>query len=411
MHIHPKFILTAVSLIAMGSAAQADNLYYIAEESQDGMQLKWTAGINGIWDDNPAPTSTGPGAGDSSFALNPYLGAATVIVSPQTTIDIYGRLGVTYYADAPATLGDDTFYQSRAGLNVTHRVNERLRLSSRNFVAYELEPDYSYGFATGRQDGEYLFYSSDQSVGYRWTERLGTYTGIRFTGLDYDSANNDRNSWELYQSFRYQVNPQTVAIAEYRYNSTTGDGLASDSTGHFLLLGAEHRLNPNTVAIVRAGAQLRDVDGGGSPTSPYLEGALQSRINSQLFVRSFIRYGIEDYDTVQFLPAYANAIQFSDRRVMRIGLSADYALSQAVTLFSGVDYIHANFEDGRNTFTNAAVGDEPTEDLVNLYLGFSYKITPVVSINGSYNYTDSSSDIASREYDRNRVSLGVSAEF
>jgi hypothetical protein len=394
--------------MAMGSFAHADNLYYISEEAQDGTPVKWTAGLNGIWDDNPAPTSTGPGSGDGSFAVNPYLGVATVMVSPQTTIDIYGRLGVTYYADAPDALGDDTFYQARAGLNVTHRVNERLRLSSRNFVAYELEPDYSYGFATGRQNGEYLFYSSDQSVGYRWTERLGTYTGLRFTGLDYDTANNDRNAWEFYQSFRYQVSPQTVAIAEYRYNSATGDGLASDSTGHFLLVGAEHRLSPNTVAIVRTGAQLRDVDGGDSSSSPYLEGALQSRINSQLFVRSFIRYGIEDYDTVQFIPT---AVEYSDRRVVRVGVSADYALSQFVTIFSGVDYIHADFQDGRDAATNVPVGFEPSEDLINLYVGFSYKINPVFSVNGSYNYTDSSSDIDSRSYDRNRVSLGVSAEF
>jgi len=397
--------------MAMGSVAHADNLYYIAEEAQDGTPLKWTAGLNGIWDDNPAPTAIGPGSGDSSFAVNPYLGVATVMVSPQTTIDIYGRLGVTYYADAPDALGDDTFYQARVGFNVTHRVNERLRLSSRNFVAYELEPDYSYGFATARQNGEYLFYSSDQSVGYRWTDRLGTYTGFRFTGLDYDAANNDRNSWEFYQSFRYQVSPQTVAIAEYRYNNTTGDGLASDSTGHFLLVGAEHRLSPNAVAIVRAGAQLRDVDGGDSTSSPYLEGALQSRINTQLSVRGFIRYGIEDYDTVQFVPTEVEAVEYSDRRVTRLGVSADYALSQAVTLFSGVDYIHADFQEGRTTVSNLPVGFEPSEDLVNLYVGFSYKVTPVFSVNGSYNYTDSISDIASREYDRNRVSLGVSAEF
>jgi predicted porin len=408
MYVHPKFIIATLGLVAMGSSAHADNLYYVGEEAQEGTPLKWVAGLNGIWDDNPAPTATGPGSGGSSFALNPFLGASTVINSPQTTIDLYGRLGVTYYTDAPEALGDDTFYQSRAGLNVTHRVSERLRLSSRNFVAYELEPDYSYGFATGRQNGEYLYYSSDQSVGYRWTERLGTYTGIRFTGLDYDAQNNDRATWEIYQSFRYQVSPQTVGIAEYRYASTSGDGLASDSTAHFLLLGAEHRLSANTVAIVRAGAQLRDSDDGGSSSSPYLEGALQSRINSQVFVRSFIRYGIEDYDTVQYVP---NAVEFDDHRVVRIGVSADYSLSQFVTLFSGVDYIHSNFQDGRDAVTSAPVGLEPTEDLVNLYVGFAYKVTPVFSLNGSYNYTDSTSDIDSRNYDRNRVSLGVSAEF
>jgi uncharacterized protein (PEP-CTERM system associated) len=205
------------------------------------------------------------------------------------------------------------------------------------------------------------------------------------------------------------VTPQTVGIAEYRYSQTSGDGLASDSTNHFLLLGAEHRLNPNTVAIVRAGAQLRDVDGGDdSSSSPYLEGALQSRINPQLLVRSFIRYGIEDYDTVQFVPA---PVEFADRRVVRVGVSADYTLSQEITLFAGVDYINSDFQDGRNAVTKVPVADELTEDLVNLYVGFSYQINPALALTGSYNYTDSSSDLDSRSYDRNRVSLGVRADF
>ena len=49
--------------------------------------------------------------------------------------------------------------------------------------------------------------------------------------------------------------------------------MASDSTNQYLLFGAEHRFSPNTIGIVRAGAQFRDVDNGGDETSPYLEAA------------------------------------------------------------------------------------------------------------------------------------------
>ena len=39
------------------------------------------------------------------------------------------------------------------------------------------------------------------------------------------------------------------------------------------------------------------------------------------------------------------------------------------------------------------------------------KFTENLYGNVSYNYTDSSSDLPNRSYDRNRVNLGVRAEF
>ena len=80
---------------------------------------------------------------------------------------------------------DDINTQSRAGISLTHRFSERLRFSSRNFISYELEPDYSYGYASSRQTGAYFFWQTDNSLGFRWTERFATYTGVRLSGTKY----------------------------------------------------------------------------------------------------------------------------------------------------------------------------------------------------------------------------------
>src|SRR5690606_38862378 len=104
---------------------------------------------------------TAVGAKDSAVSVNPYVGLSFVSVTPQTTWDVYARLGLIYYFDQPSAAGaDDLYGQARVGANLTHRFSERLRLSSRNFLAYELEPDYSYGYASTRQVGEYFFWQT-----------------------------------------------------------------------------------------------------------------------------------------------------------------------------------------------------------------------------------------------------------
>jgi hypothetical protein len=51
------------------------------------------------------------------------------------------------------------------------------------------------------------------------------------------------------------------------------------------------------------------------------------------------------------------------------------------------------------------------EDIINAYIGVSYRLSDLLTASASYNFTDSSSDFDNRDYTRNRISIGVSAEF
>ncbi|MFD2255292.1 hypothetical protein ACFSSA_01270 [Luteolibacter algae] len=407
---------TALSLITALTASMAygKGLYYVPNDTEESVPISWSVGVNAIWDDNTTPG--GATDGDETFSLNPYVGLSFVSVTPQTTWDVYARLGVIYYLDEPSAAGsDDTYGQARVGVNLTHRFNERLRLTSRNFLSYELEPDYSYGFATTRQLGEYLYWQTDNALGYRWTERFATYTGFELTGLDYDNvANQDRFTWTLYNQFRYQLSPQTVATATYRYSQTDADGLAQDSNDQFLLVGLEHRFSPSTILVANAGAQIRDVDGGDNSTNPYLELTLRSQINQQFSVRGFVRYGAEVYDTVQSVPGLpffdSGLAEFDSRLTLRVGVSGEYQISPSLSIFGGVDVINTSYEDGRGVISGAQTGDKD-ETLVNAYVGASLKLTEYLYGTLSYNFTNSDSDLVNRDYDRNRVNLGLRAEF
>lgn len=403
-----KLILSLITATA-ATAANGGGLY-MPNDTEGSVPLVWSVGLDAVWDGNTTPG--GVFDGDETFSLNPSVGVSFVSVTPQTTLDVYARLGVVYYLDEPAALGsDDTYSNSRLGLNLTHRFNERLRFTSRNYLAYELEPDYSYGYSSNRVNSEYLYWQTDNSIGYRWTKRFATYTGFQLTSLEYDNLpSSDRFTWTLYNQFRYQLSPQSVLTSSYRYSETEGDGVASDSTNQYLLVGLEHRFSPNTILIVRAGAQFREVDGvgGDDSTNPYLELAVRSQVNTQFSVKAFARYGAEDYDTIA--STGAGLAEYDERLTLRIGVSGEYQLSPSLSIFGGVDLISTSYESGRIVNTATGVSDADGT-LVNAYIGTSLKLTEYLYGTLTYNFTDSDSDLSGRNYDRNRISVGLRAEF
>ena len=77
------------------------------------------------------------------------------------------------------------------------------------------------------------------------------------------------------------------------------------------------------------------------------------------------------------------------------------------------DFIQSEYDSGRQVEpAGNATGPSLSETTVNAYVGMSVKLTDFLYGNLSYNYSQVVSDVNDyREYDRNRVSVGVSAEF
>jgi len=419
----------AASILLAGTLSASTGLYYMGEDADEASPLKWTVGVNLIWDDNVNPTMLNVPAGNPAFeedtlALNPYVEASFASISPQTSTTLFARLGAIYYFDEPSTLGsDDVYPDAKVGFNVTHRFSERLRWVSRNYVAYQLEPDYNFGYANNRTTDAYLYWTTDQALGYRWSERFATYTGVQFYGTDYDSAlaNQDRTAWTIYNTFRFQATIQTVFTLSYRYNQVDAGGVATDSTNQYILAGIEHRVSPTTVLIFRGGVQIREMDrvGGNDSTNPYGEFMIRSRINDQFNIRAYARYGVEDWNTtfgpgrVPLPGGFAGApVEFDSSQVLRVGVNADYALSPMVNLFGGIAWISRDMDDARVLNTPVPIpGGSADHDLFNAYVGVSVKINEWLYAQASYNFTDSSSDILGYGYARNRISVGMRAEF
>ncbi len=410
-------------LAAVGGA-RAEGLYYTGNEDTHNLPLHWSVGVDAVWDDNVNPTGNGSGQQlkQAAFSLDPYVGLTYSTNTPQTTSSVNAKLGLVYYIDKPSTLGTkDVYPEDSVSFNYTYRFDERLRFASTNYVAYQLEPNYSYGFATSRQSGDYLYVQTDDAIGYRWSERVATYTGITITALDYADnsvTNQNRFTWLLYNQFRYQLTPQSLLTAEYRYSQTTGSGVTANMSDQYLLVGLEQRFSPSTVFVARVGAQMQsyisDVVGdvsGKSSTSPYVELALNTSLTGQFQLTSFLRYGIENYDNVR-VAGTGGTYDFIDLQTLRIGVSGQYALNSKFSLIGGVDYIASTFDHGSLVAGTGASGVSGlTEDLVNAYVGLNVKLSRQVYGTLSYNFTNSASQFSGYSYDRNRVSVGVRAEF
>lgn len=408
MNLFTKSIFASILPCA---AVSAQGLYSIApndDEADSSLPLTYIVGASVGYDNNPTPLFNG-GDNDGAAYGSVFAQANFTSVSPQTTWDFFARIGARFYFSAID--GNDinsTNYDARVGVNFTHRFSERLRFSSRNFVAYETEPDFDFGLVGGQREGQYFRYSSENSVGYRWSDRLATQTGVNFSGVIYDElADSDFTRIGLRHDFRYRLSPATVVTAGYRYAVVDADN-GGESDSHFFLGGIEHRISPVSAIVLRAGAQINNPDNGDSRTRPFVEASLRSQLTQQLSLNSFVRYSNEAYNRgltdggtppQQFL--------FEQSQTLRVGARFNYSLNPRVSLFGGVSYIFTDYED----IVTPVGGDEGNESILNLSVGGSYRLTDNLYLTGSYNFTTAFSDFDGREYDRNRVQVGIQATF
>jgi hypothetical protein len=400
------------SIISLGvifaADASAQSLYQASNSAEEPLPLSWVAGANVIYDDNVGTSETDK---QSSIAYNPSVGLSFTRETPQTTIDVNGRLGVIYYPDAPVINGqpiDDLSNQSRLGLSLSHRFSERLRFTSQNMISREREPDYSYGIASGRRtnSGEYVSTTTDNTFGYRWTERFGTTTGIKYSQIDNpnaDSQDSNRTTWEFHHQFRYQYSPQNVITSGYRYEQGEANGISQNSTDHFLTVGDEYRFSSNTIGIISAGAQFHSIEAGESSVNPYLELSGNTKVNQQLSFKTFIRYRAESDGLTRQVDG--KTINYSKRETLRLGVTNQYQISPKFILSGGLDYIPGSYTGADQKSLDSE------ESLLNMYISATIKFNDFLTGVATYTFADNVSDFVDETYRRNRISLGLNASF
>lgn len=147
------------------------------------------------------------------------------------------------------------------------------------------------------------------------------------------------------------------------------------------------------------GAEFRDNDNYDSNTSPYIEASLVQLLNEGFSLRWAARYGLEDSELGSF----------ESRTSIRMGVTAQYEFNPRLTGTAGMTYVHSELDD--SYVAGVSDGDE---DFFGINLGLSYLLYSNVRVEGGYSYGTLDSNIdsgISRDFDRHRVFMGVSANF
>lgn len=305
---------------------------------------------------------------------------------------------IWYFDAAPGT--EDIYHNARFTLNYVAELSPRLVITDSFYLAYETEPDFLIGASINRRTNQYLYGYNNLSGSYAWTPRFSTVSGYTITGIWYEedvNQNMDHLSHIFSQQFRYAITPRTTGTIDYRFQFADYDNNPdADFTAHYVLGGVDHSFSPLLAGSLRMGAEFRDYDGDlGSETRPYLEGALNYRAGKHTILRWYHFLGMDDSDLVGFASGYS----------YKTGLTVQHQITDRLTGNLAIHYLHQMFEDSPvglpdeddNTFAGSA--------------GLDYRLWRNIGLNATYSYTNTDSDNFYREYERHRVSIGVTATF
>jgi opacity protein-like surface antigen len=391
-------LFSAACLLMSAIQADAQGLVAIQNYSGDFLTdqpLTWTVTGRGGFDhleySEPSLNSF------ESIYLQGGVGATFTEADQTTPWSTAIDLGAIQYLDDIERY-DSTFYNARVAFNISHQMSQRLKFSDNFYITYEAQPNIAMGGTTTLFNGQYLYGFNNFNVSYAWSQRFSTTTSYTVDGIRYEdeitSAAEDRLSHLVAQQFSYALTKRTSLTGEYRYRTTRfSNASGKDFSSQFALAGVDHAWSERMTGSFRAGAEFFKSERV-SNTAPYAEVALNYAVARQTQARWFGSMGFDG----------AELGNYESRRSIRTGVNVSHQVTKKLGVNAGVQYAFSDFDGG-------TVLPDVSEHTLLLSAGVNYRILENLSVDASYNYSTLMSDDAVREFQRNNVSLGMTASF
>lgn len=385
-----------------------------------------SAGLRGFYDDNiftgnnkvdidnaDGDNNSSTGADqrkESSFGFEVTPGIRFSFPLDNTTISAGYTYGLRYYEDRPGR-SYDQFHL--ADVQVNHAFNERYKISLFDNFAIAQEPE-QVGGSPGAPNSQLLRAEGSNlrnTAGLDFTAAIApqwsAVLGYRNSYYNYDAPQFgdflDRTEHLPSLGIRYQLSPKTVTSLNYQYgdnNYKTAN--ERDSTSHYFFVGVDHSFTARLVGAIRAGAQFIEWDnaqGGqrGDATNPYIDANLTYSYSDGSTAQLGVRHGRNATDLVGVLDQQSTLVYGSINHQITARLRASVVGQYQNAEFVGV--------------TNGQGADGSSEDYMSLGFTLNYKINAYLSAEAAYYFDRLSSKIDLRDYDRNRVFVGVRATY
>jgi len=388
--------LLGVFLICADASAQGLTELQNQAQFRESQPLTFLLGTGGGYDRLHYKEDDNGIQGIDSFFIQGSAGVLYSDADAQTPWSIGADFGILNYLDNVEG-AEDTYYNARVAFNVTHQVSRRLKLANNFYATYEVEPDLAIGASTALRNGQYFYGYENFAVSYAWSERLSSTTSYTLDGIRYQDSDvgdaEDRLSHLIAQQFSWSLNRRTKLVGEYRFRITNYDTAPNDYTSHYALVGIDHAWSERTTGSMRAGAEFYKSDRV-SETAPYFEAGFDHAASKKTSLHGYVAIGFDG----------AELGGYDSRYAYRAGMTAIHRVTDRFSVNGGLHGVYSDYNGNSET-------PDVMEAQIQASAGLAYRLWNNISMDAQYSYTLLNSDDELREYDRNRVSLGLSAQF
>jgi len=416
----------------------------------------WSVGatLRAFYDDNYNISSSSKG----SFGIEFLPTVSLHVPLQQTDMGIKYTYGLYYYENRDE-VGVNPFDQThQVDLWVDHAFSERWHGKVTDTFAAGQEPELlnpnpvTANATPYRVNGDNISNHGAIALSTDWTRQFSSVLTYENNLYDYDNSgamvvNNgsgpmiitpggsgiggasfagllDRVEENIALDLKWHIQPETTAFIGYQFswiNYTGNEPIAiipfttptfngvyhssdRDNDSHYIYLGLEEEFTPNLTGMIRAGGTYMDVYADplfpSTSWSPYADVSLSYTYTPGSYVQLGFTHDVNATDQVQ--PNNAGQItQYSESSVVYLDVNHRFTPKLVATAIGRVQL--STFQGG--------LANNADETDYSVGLNLNYQINPHLWVDLGYNYDNLVSDIVGATYTRNRVYLGLTANY
>ncbi len=440
-----KRFFVSAGLVAVGAAVMESAL---ADDSTGPKYWSVGATLRGFYDDNYDIGTTQKGSFGLEF--DPFVSFHVPL--QQTDLGLRYTYGLYWYQDRQILHVDPFDQTHQLDLWLDHAFNERWKGKVTDTFSMGQEPELLspnplVGVATPyRVDGDNLSNHGGLELSTEWTRLFSTTLSYNNGWYDYDNSGAYVNSSGVLVTgdqggaslagllnrieesvsldLKWRVLPDITAFVGYSFSwvNYTGDEPIAvipfttpsfdgiyhssdrDNYSHYAYLGVTDQLTPNVSATIRAGASYTDAYADplfpSTSWGPYADLSL----SWTYLPGSYVQFGFTQNvgATDQVTPGLDGGItQYANDSVVYLDVNHRFTPKLIGTAIGRVQY---------TTYQGGAANSADTTDY-GLGFNLTYQINTHLSVDAGYNFDDVTSEIAGYSYTRNRVYLGLTANY
>lgn len=202
----------------------------------------------------------------------------------------------------------------------------------------------------------------------------------------------------------YAILPEVKAVAEYRHQDVFYRklGETKNKRSDFAMGGFDYAAAKKLTLSGRFGYEWRERSSERSTTSPYVEGSLKYDYAEGSYLAGGYTYTLEES---------SDTARFTDTKVHRLFVSLQHRITALITASTTIVYEPSQLQGRRAAPPLGLRQPNIDEDTVRAGLALTYQPTKNWTISASYDYDNVDSGEASRDLNRDRVSVSASYSF